>query len=220
MSSFASIIIDWLLPSRPNTTSSVCHGTARQIARRLVMALDLNDPFYVSVYERHLMMVVQALRSNGLPVTHQAVIRYTHIRDLQGLCEGLRSSNETWLDDYLVDLQRPMPEVIAGMREYLAARLGVTNAPRPRFTFTYAVGVVISCLFDVLLTVCFVLAWVATIVLYAIVFWVAFDRLGLRSLSAAQCLGLGLLVVFLFNELTGRTDALAKCVVSRITSRL
>lgn len=252
MSSFASSILGWLRPSRPNKRSLMCQGTARQIARRLVAALDLQDDYHATVVERHLVMVIHALRASGEPVTKYNMSRFMLRSSLEELLHRLQSAGteSEWLYLYLYDFGPSVSRLITQTYVHLAAQLSspITNALPTleikdingylsRFQVVevpsehggmrrQAARAIAGLLVDLLVDVCFVVAWASVVLTCAVVFWVAFDQLQLAGLvgrpaiSVEQCLGLGLSVTYLFNVLTGRTDAFADRVVNRITWHL
>jgi hypothetical protein len=210
----------------------MCVGTAQHIARRFVAILDLQDGYYTAVLRQHLIVVVNALRATGQPVTKYNVVQYALPHRLEGLHHDLHCANveHRWLEDYLDDLTQDLRSLVTQMRVHLAALIELADVPSKhdrsfRNCARELGGSLVDLLQEASLFVDIALVWAETITICSVLIWFAFDRLGLaglieRPLSLEQCLGLGLLVTFLINELTGRTDALAKRVAKRIASRL
>jgi hypothetical protein len=224
------MIIGWLLPNRPQESSPICVGTARQVARRFVTVLTFRDDYHKAVLEQHLVMVIHALRATGTPVTKFSVVKWALPHNLEVLHRKLyaSSSDGKWLENYLDDLTRDRRELIACEQAHLSARLEVADVPSESGgTFRRAARELGGSVVDLMLgEVCTALVWTTTIAVYAAVFWIAFDDLGLaelvgrRAISLEQCLGLGLLSAVLFNALNAGTDALARRVAGRAASQL
>jgi hypothetical protein len=224
MCSFASSILRWLWPSRPYARSLMCEGTARQIARRFVAGLELQDGYNAAAFQQHLIVVVNALRASGLPVTRFNMVKWALPGNLEVLHRALhvKAGEGRWLGDYLNHLPPDLRSLFTQMHVYLAARFEFAEVPSERGgSFAVWARELGGALVDLVLReVCLVLLWVATILVYAAACWVAFDRLGLAAISLEQCVALGLLLAVLVNALTGRTDALARRIVNRINLQL
>ena len=99
------------------------------------------------------------------------------------------------------------------------------GASRPTKAISRLAGrMVLDCLTDLLACVCFLLLWGALVAIYAGFLWIALNPLqvgamvGAPAPSPLRCAGLGLLVAFLANALTGMTDENVRKVMRRLAS--
>ena len=84
--------------------SALLDGTAGEIAARTVARIGFSDAVNASLFERHLVCVIDVLRAVEMPVSRGNLVRYAQLEDLLELARQLSPEARRSLEQHVEEL--------------------------------------------------------------------------------------------------------------------